>query len=202
MQTHALLRIASAAALSADAALPPWALEQLADVPWVVVRRGLPRAGAIPVGVRGRTRSERCAAWVPPAGVRAGVTPPELAARRGWRTHPRRGVLPALQALDAVERIMATAGLGRQWGPGGSVGFELASGHAAVRPESDLDIVVQLKEPLAPQAALSLERQLWQLPVRIDVLLEAPAGAVALTEYVRSPGSVLLRTPVGPRLIG
>jgi phosphoribosyl-dephospho-CoA transferase len=201
MQTHTLLRLASSAAITADVALPRWALEQLADLPWVVVRRGSLRDGAIPIGLRGRTRSERCAAWVEPASVRASATPPELAALRGWRAHPRRAALPAFAALNAVEAIMAAAGLGRQWGPGGSVGFELASGHATVSPESDLDIVVQLPEPLTRQAARSLDQQLRQLPVRIDVLLETPAGGFALSEYAGTGGQLLVRTPIGPTLI-
>jgi phosphoribosyl-dephospho-CoA transferase len=134
--------------------------------------------------------------------VRLSVTPPELAALRGWRTHPRRGALPALAALDAVESIMAAAGLATQWGPGGSVGFELASGYAAVGAESDLDVVVQLHEPLLRPAARSLDERLRQLPVRIDVLLESPAGGVSLTEYADSRERVLLRTPAGPQLVG
>jgi phosphoribosyl-dephospho-CoA transferase len=201
MQTHTLLLIASSAAVSAEVPLPRWALEQLADVPWVVVRRGFLRDGAIPIGLRGRTRSERCAAWVEPASVRTSVTPQELAALGGWRTHPRRAALPAFEALDGVEAIMVAAGLATQWGPGGSVGFELASGHATVRPESDLDIVVQLPEPLTRHAARSLDQQLRQLPVRSDVLLESPAGGFALSEYARTGGRGLLRTPAGPRLI-
>ena len=201
MQTHTLLRISSAAAISADTPLPRWALEQLAHAPWVVVRRQGVRAGAIPVGVRGSTRGERCAAWIQPPSVLASVTPLELAARRGWRAHPRRAALPALDALDAVESIMAAHGLSGRWGPGGSVGFELASGHATVGPRSDLDVVVQLPVWPAHRTARALEMRLRQLAVRIDVLLETPEGGLALSEYARGRAPFLLRTAGGPRLV-
>jgi hypothetical protein len=40
------------------------------------------------------------------------------------------------------------------------------------------------------------------MPVRFDVQLELDEGAVALAELVReAPGTVLLRTAPGPRLI-
>jgi len=201
MQTHTLLRIAPAAAVSADAPLPDWALERLTHAPWVVVRRERARAGCIPVGVRGRTRSERFAGWVMPDQVLVSLTPLELAVRRGWCTHTRRAALPALDALDAVESIMAAAGLGTRWGPAGGVGFELASGCATVRPQSDLDLILQLTTLLTREAARALERQLRRLPVRADVLLETPDGGVALSEYACGRGPFLLRTAGGPRLI-
>ena len=201
MQTHTLLRIASAAAVSAGTPLPHWALEQLTRTPWVVVRRERARAGCIPVGVRGRTRNERFAGWVTSTKVLISLTPLELAVHRGWRTHPRRPVVPALDALDAVEAMMAAAGLGARWGPAGSVGFELASGCATVRPQSDLDLILQLPALLTREAARALERRLQQLPVRADVLLETPDGGVALTEYACGRGPFLLRTAGGPRLI-
>jgi phosphoribosyl-dephospho-CoA transferase len=201
MRTHTLLRIASAAALSADGELPRWALERLAHVPWVVVRRDGARAGGIPVGVRGPRRSERCAARVEPAGVSGSVTPLQLAARRGWSGHPRAAALPAVSALDAVESIMSAAGFGARWGPAGSVGFELASGCVTVGPGSDLDVILQLPGLPTRAEARALERQLRALPVRVDVLLEIPQGGLALSEYVTGRTPLLLRTAQGPSLV-
>ena len=200
MRTHTLLRIASAAAVYAEAPLPDWARRQLAHTPWVVVRRACARGTDIPVGVRGATRGERCAAWVNPTSVCTSVSPLELAARRDWRSHPRRAELPALSALDAVESIMAAARLAERWGPAGSVGFELASGYAAVGPQSDLDIILQLEAPLTRAVACALGMQLRQLPVRTDVLLETADGGLALCEYIRGRPPFLLRTATGPQL--
>ena len=36
---------------------------------------------------------------------------------------------------------------------------------------------------------------------RLDVQVETPLGAFALAEWSRSGGSVLLKTPAGPRLV-
>ena len=197
---HALLRIGAAGALRAAEAAPPWVGAQLACAPWVVARRERCRDGLLPVGVRGRTRAERFAAWLDPAAVLECVTPAQLAARRGWRLHPRRAEVAALAALDAVEAIMAGAQLAGCWGPAGSVAFELVSGCATTGPASDLDLVVLTDEPLAAARAARLVGQLAALTARVDVQLETPQGALSLGEYVRARAPFLLRTADGPRL--
>jgi phosphoribosyl-dephospho-CoA transferase len=191
--THALVRIAGAPALEGAGVLR--------RAPWVVVRRVRPRAGLIPVGVRGSRRSERLAAWLHPEAVLECLTPPELAARRAWRLQPRRARLPALAALERVEAIMRERRLACPWGPCGSVAFELASGVATVTARSDLDLMVRVDGPLAPGAAAELAGALARLPVRVDLLLEFPHGAVALAEYAAPSGPLLLRTPEGPRIL-
>src|SRR4029077_10897386 len=92
--THALLRIAAAEVLQCDTHLPEWVVQALRRAPWVVVRRASVREGLIPIGVRGAARSMRFAAWLPPGEVREAVNPRELAARRGWRAHPRAARVP------------------------------------------------------------------------------------------------------------
>jgi phosphoribosyl-dephospho-CoA transferase len=199
MQPHTLLRIGAPLDFE-DELCAVWVRAQLARVPWVVVRRARSRHGLIPVGVRGATRAQRCAGWLAAAGVRELVTPLELAARGGWRDHPRCAQVPALVALGAVATIMARHGLGRAWGPAGSLGFELASGERAATPGSDVDVIVELTDPLVPGVAGSVQQELSRLAVRVDVLLEAPQGAVALTEYAQAHAPYLLRTADGPRL--
>src|SRR5689334_17841313 len=147
MQTHALLRIDSADAVCGETAVPLWVGERLARARWGVVRRTRGRDGLVPVGVRGGTRAERFAGWVCPGKVREYLTPPQLAARRGWRGHPRRVQIAALAVLDEVESIMARARLGSHWGPAGSVAFELASGCATASCASDADLVLLPGEP-------------------------------------------------------
>ena len=201
MRTHALLRIAGAGALHCDGALPRWVARELRHAPWVVVRRERSREQLIPVGVRGQARAQRCAAWLPESQVLECVEPLELSARRAWTVAPRRALVPALAALGAVEPIMERLGFARSWGPVGSVAFELASGLAAARPESDLDLIVQADAPLSPQRAAALAGELVRLAVRADVLLEVPAGAVSLEEYARGQVPLLLRTADGARLV-
>jgi phosphoribosyl-dephospho-CoA transferase len=215
LKTHTLLRIGGAAALAteADSDLPTWVGKSLQRAPWVVVRRAQMRDGLIPVGVRGESRQERFASWICANAVLEYVTPQALAARRPWATtlEPSRcAVVPALATLDRADRIMSEHGLQGLWGPGGSVGFELASGVPAATASSDLDLVIYAGrlEPGGPlgqssmDIARSLVAALATLPVRVDVLLELPDGALALAEYIRPPGgSVMLRTTEGPRLI-
>lgn len=201
MRTHALLRIAGADALHCEAAVPQWVAAQLRHAPWVVVRRERSRDKLIAVGVRGPQRAQRCAAWLPESQVLECLEPLELSARRGWAGAPRCAVVPALAALGAVEPIMERLGFAHSWGPVGSVAFELASGLATARPESDLDLIVQADEPLPALRAAALVGELARLAVRADVLLEAPAGAVSLEEYAREQVPLLLRTADGARLV-
>lgn len=191
---HDLLRIVDAEALACEAAPPAWARASLLRAPLVVVRRAAARGALVPVGVRGRTRSERLAAWVRAADALGVLSPEDLARARGWRA--ARG--PHAAALDAVERLMAAHGLA--WGPVGSVGFELAAGVPCATPESDLDLLVRAPVPLGRERARALLEALAALPVRADVQLETPSGGVALAEYAAG-GGVALRTGAGPRRV-
>jgi phosphoribosyl-dephospho-CoA transferase len=200
LRTHCLLRIAGVEALAVSGAAPAWLAAELERAPWVVVRRAAPLGGRIPVGVRGRRRAERFAAWLDPAQARECVDPLELAARRAWRDSPRCGRVAALAALAAVESIMERRGLGSAWGPVGSAGFELASSVPTATADSDLDLIVRFGSP--PPAALAGELlvELSRFAVHCDVLLETPLGAIALIEYAQARAPVLVRTSTGPRL--
>jgi phosphoribosyl-dephospho-CoA transferase len=201
-RTHCLLRIAGAEALAGASAAPRWLASELERAPWVVVRRAAPLDGRIPVGVRGRRRAERFAAWLDPAQAREYVEPLELAARRAWRNAPRCARVAALAALAAVASIMERLRLGHAWGPVGSAGFELASGVPTATADSDLDLIVRLEAP--PPAALARELliELSRLDVETDALLETPCGAIALIEYAQARAPFLVRTAAGPRLSG
>jgi phosphoribosyl-dephospho-CoA transferase len=198
---HALLRLGDLDALQWEGLRPDWAWASLQRVPWVVVRRSAHRPGVRPVGVRGALRQQRGAAWLADHAVQECVTPQQLAAQRAWRRHPGRHANPAVEVLDEVASVLCALGLGGRWGPGGSVGFELASALPCTTPDSDLDLVLQADQPIARSEAGRLHAELSRLPVRIDVLLEAPRGAVALSEYVECSGVTLLRCADGPRLV-
>ena len=197
--THTLLRIGGPQALQGES--PTWGIESLQRAPWVVVRRARSCGELIPVGVRGELREQRYASWLAPRDILEIVTPRTLAHRRAWLQIEavRRASVPALNALDQVETVMRAHGLEGMWGPGGSVGFELASARATAAINSDLDLIVEC----TTVDACALWAALAALPVRVDALLETPHGAVALQEYARSRsenGSFLLRTTQGPRL--
>jgi phosphoribosyl-dephospho-CoA transferase len=198
---HALLRVADLDALDWDAGRPDWAPQAVRRAPWAVVRRSVPRLNQWPVGVRGGVRSQRAAAWLPDGAVQECITPQMLAAKRAWRQRPSIASAPAVAVLDEVTSILAAHGHAGRWGPGGSVGFELASGVPSTTLNSDLDLVLSADEPMPQTDATRLHADLSKLPVRIDLLLETPHGAVMLAEYATSTGMTLLRCAQGPRLV-
>jgi phosphoribosyl-dephospho-CoA transferase len=197
---HSLLRLQDAGALEWESTKPEWAPASLRRAPFVVMRRPPPRTNGLPVGVRGDARSQRAAAWISAGAVQECITPQMLAAQHAWRQRRDFDFTPAVAALDEVAAIFDGHGMAGRWGPGGSVGFELASGVPATTPTSDLDIVLDAAASMARADAVRLHEELSALPVRIDVLLETPNGAVALGEYAKSAGAILLRSPQGPRL--
>jgi len=214
LETHTLVRIRGPQALlrAPGSDLPTWAAESIRRTPWVVIRRAQLHCGLVPVGVRGASRHERLAAWLSPDDALEYVTPQRLVSARNWARAAAAAALrhrdiPALAVRDPVERIMAENGLAKLWGPAGSVGFELATGQPTATASSDLDLVVELARPeLIAGNALSLWSALNALPARVDVLLETPRGAVALSEYARARAgnnqrSFVLRTATGPCLI-
>jgi phosphoribosyl-dephospho-CoA transferase len=198
---HALLRVSDLEALMWEMPRPDWAWQSLQRAPWVVVRRSVPRAGLWPVGVRGASRMQRCAAWLPDRAMAACVTPQSLAANRAWRQLRDGDANPMVAVLEEVAAVLAAHGHGKRWGPVGSVGFELASALTCTTPDSDLDLVLSADQPISRIEAAGLHAALSKLPVRIDMLLETPHGAVALSEYARAEGLMLLRCAGGPRLV-
>jgi phosphoribosyl-dephospho-CoA transferase len=201
LAVHTLLRVAGPESVRFGESPEPWVADALRLAPWVVVRRAEACGDAIPVGVRGSHRAQRCAAWIEARAVLETATPEHLARARGWAASPRRDAIPALRALDAVEAIMREGGLANCWGPAGSVGFELASGHPSATASSDLDLVVRAGQPLQRGHARALAAALDTLSVRTDVLIETPHGAVALLECVGATENLVLRTRRGPRLV-
>jgi phosphoribosyl-dephospho-CoA transferase len=198
---HALLRVSDLDALVWEARRPDWARTQLQHAPWVVVRRSAHRSGLWPVGVRGALRAQRCAAWLPDRAVDDRVTPQLLASRRAWRQHWGNEAHPPIVVLEEVALILAALGHDGRWGPCGSVGFELATGLPCTTRDSDLDLVLQAERPMAREDAARLHADLTKLAVRIDLLLEMPHGAVALSEYATVGDMMLLRSAQGPRLV-
>jgi len=198
---HSLLHVADADALEWESAPPDWVSAALRCAPYVVTRRTLPRSEAVPVGVRGGARWQRAAAWLSLGAVDECITPQVLASQRAWRERSAFAITPAVAVLEQVAMILEGQGLAGRWGPGGSVGFELASGVVSTTPNSDLDIVLYAEGSLARDHAAHLQAELSSLPVRIDVLLETPNGAVSLAEYSTGVGAMLLRSALGPRLV-
>ncbi|WP_406694285.1 malonate decarboxylase holo-ACP synthase [Singulisphaera sp. Ch08] len=207
---HDLLRVREPAVVTAEGPTPSWVEPALRRTPWVVVRRGRIQAGQIPVGVRGPARSQRFPAWLAVADVTERRSPEDLWDSVENRPTPglayapgraRTEAVPALAALARVAPLLASRGY--CWGPGGSVGFELATAGPTASASSDLDVILRQSCRLEPDEARSLQAALVAAaaPARIDVLLETPRGGVSLTDLAAAPRQILMRTADGPRLV-
>jgi phosphoribosyl-dephospho-CoA transferase len=194
---HDLLKLSDAAvdALPADA--PSWARCALTATPWVVVRRAAVPVRLIPVGIRGSGRAERHAWNVAAQDVCRLVAPEDLT-----DVDPTTGnEVAAIAALRSVRTFLVEADV--PWGPTGSVGFELATGSPTATPDSDLDLLV--RAPHLTSEVLSrltaLHDHFDRLDVRVDCQVETRTGAIALPELLSTSGEVLVKTPLGPRLV-
>jgi phosphoribosyl-dephospho-CoA transferase len=198
--THDLIRLREPIGLTADGPVPSWVEPVLRRTPWVVVRRGHVRDGMMPVGVRGLTRSQRFAAFASIAEITDVLSPDDLAGSSYVLSQKRKDAVPALAALDRVAGLLMRRG--SQWGPGGSVGFEIATGVATTTTSSDLDLILRQDRRLEPNQAMELLTALAKAaaPARIDVMLETPMGGVSLADLAALPAQLLVRTPCGPRL--
>ena len=164
---------------------------------WVVVRRGRISDGLIPVGVRGMQRHERWAGFASLSEVLETRRPDQL--RLLLAEDSRRG-LQAFQTLSYLESQLV--GLNMSWGPGGSVGYELASGIPAVHDGSDLDLILFAPKKLNITKAQDLWRMISSAPGKVDALIETPFCGFSLEEFVTtSPRKILLRTSDG-RILG
>ena len=198
--THDLIRLREPRALTAEGPAPSWVEAALRHAPWVVVRRGYVRDGMMPVGVRGMARYERFAGLLAFAEIAEWLSPEDLTIGDHNIEPFRKDAIPALAALDRVAPVLVRRGY--HWGPGGSVGFELASGTATATASSDLDLILREDRRLEPNKAAELLAVLAKAaaPARIDVMLETPGGGVALADLAAMPAQVLVRTPDGVRL--
>jgi phosphoribosyl-dephospho-CoA transferase len=198
--THDLIRLREPIALTVDPSVPAWVEPALLRTPWVVVRRGHARDGLIPVGVRGLARHQRFAAVLTVAEIAERLSPEELTESRHLIARKRNDEAPALAALACVAPILASRGY--RWGPGGSVGFEIATGVATATSSSDLDLILRQEHRLGLDEAIDLRAVLAEAaaPARVDVLLETPRGGVSLADLAAMPARLLVRTPDGPRL--
>jgi phosphoribosyl-dephospho-CoA transferase len=194
VRTHDLLEIDSGQLIAALVSAPQWVEESLRKSPFVVVRRDRATGEQIPVGVRGAERNQRWATLCHPKFVRNILKPPQLLGRTAPTA--RANAAPALRALQLLkERWMDCE---HPWGPGGSVGFELATGTHVVKPESDLDIVLYAERRMTAEEAKSLCDRAMDLPAVVDIRVETPACGFSLIEYVQTESSsILLRTPSG-----
>jgi phosphoribosyl-dephospho-CoA transferase len=198
---HYLLKIDAAEVMFSndqdDQCVPAWVFRELRETSWVVVRRAVVTRDRIPIGIRGPERAQRWAASYPPNAVRQIITPTDLLNRFN-----KTEVLYDSPAYNGLRSLaIAWQWLTHSWGPGGSVGFELATRKRTTTPRSDLDIIVYADKHLSRTDAERLLISARGLQVTVDIRVETPVCGFSLAEYVESSAkSVLLRTCAGPML--
>lgn len=179
-----------------DAGAPDWAREVLAAGLPVVMRRGPAPQDQVAVGVRGRSREQRYATWMPLAAIQRCVAPEQLS---GGAAGAGQGAWPALRALAWLAPQLDARELA--WGVTGSVGYQLATGQTVLHANSDLDLLLRAPQPLGRKTAAELLALLELALCRVDLQLETPAGAIALREWAGPAPQVLLKTSIGPHLV-
>lgn len=196
---HDIVTVEASSALVGGQPIPDWVYEAVDRTKRVVVRRAPVKNGLLPIGVRGELRHQRYAAYLLLSSVTDVQTPIQLAEQARWKSISRKDALVAFSVLEQIASYCNKAGI--RWGPTGSIGFELASGCETAHAGSDIDIAIYAERPVERQTAENWMRFHQRLPVRIDALLETPAGACSFIEYARSERRILLRTQAGPRLV-
>ena len=196
-QVHDLLHVDPESVNPGCPAEQAWVKDALAASPWVVVRRDDATEDQIAVGVRGATRGDRWGGFVARSQIRSIVRPEDLRF-----LHCSSRYLPRTPALKALLQMNERwCGLTLPWGPGGSVGFELASGRPSTNDSSDLDLIIRASAAISKEQARSLWKRTQDLTVRVDVRVETPFCGFSLEEYAcGSSGRILLRYPDGPKL--
>jgi phosphoribosyl-dephospho-CoA transferase len=196
---HDLLWVTDWHALHASTPLPAWVnAGWMASAPVVVRREQVEGTALIPVGLRGRERSERLGAYLESGAVLRRLSPEMLARQAAWLQMPDLDCLPATAALKRIASLLDASGL--RWGPTGSMGFALASGLPALREQSDLDILVRCDAPFTRVQQRVLADMLEGHGCRIDMQIDTGHGGFAFREWAREHGRVLLKTGLGPFL--
>lgn len=192
---HDLLEIEGIQDISSLSTIPDWVELSLAKAPFVVVRRARASEGLIAVGIRGSERNERFPAFLPVNRIIRRITPEQLTRDRKWSEQPKE----IFQGLEQIGKLMDSHSL--KWGPGGSIGFELASGKETTRKTSDIDIVIHFSKNFTLDFARKIEAELKKNQFQVDVQIETLEGAFLLGEYAAvGEKPILLRTIDGPIL--
>ncbi|KAB0660865.1 MULTISPECIES: malonate decarboxylase holo-ACP synthase [Acinetobacter] len=192
LEAHDLLWGMSADTLAEDAPLWVKAVLQRGDP--VVVRRAITAADQVAVGIRGQFRHQRYAAVMSRSTITRQLKPEALTQ---VAIHQFKHLAERLQSISSIMKNFSGC-----WGYTGSFGFELATGIATVTAQSDIDLLLRTEQPFAKQLAIELLENFQQVGLNVDIQLQLPQGGLALKEWARNSGKVLLKRPDGAVLVG
>lgn len=177
----------------ADSQLPAWV--KATQLLYGTVRRGTPEnKNSVLVGLRGEKRNQRFGCELSKTQILAVSHPWELTDKHSFRQEVVCDY-PAYQLYQTARQQL----FGCRWGVGGSLGFELATDLAALRPGSDLDLLLytDTKADL-PDTAFQKAPDFFE---KVDIQVITAKGGFSLKEYLRAPDKkILLKTNQGPIL--
>lgn len=183
--------------------LPGWAKDSLSETKTVVVRRGLINDNLIPVGIRGYERKQRFACYLNVAAIKKQYHPQYFIQHKSWASLSEdRQKLPPFRALQKIVPLLSNF----QWGIGGSLGYEMATGVKMVKNTaqhvSDLDLLLYQTPTLNRSQARELLQKLNQSHVHADVQVVKGQNGFSLEEYAANRSKkTLVKTAAGPLLV-
>jgi len=191
LEAHDLLWGMTVDCLADDA--PLWVKEVLLRGDPVVVRREITPEDHVAVGIRGQFRHQRYAALMPRSAISKQLKPEAL-------THVNTKQFEHLaERLQSISSIMKN--FSGCWGYTGSFGFELATSIKTVTQQSDIDLLIRAEQLFAKKQAIELLETFQQAGLNVDIQLQLPQGGLALKEWARNSGKVLLKRADGAVLV-
>ena len=154
----------------------------------------------MPVGIRGLARSQRFAACLAVVEIADRLSPEDLTDVASTCIVREAQGCGAGPGCAGPCRAHLWRRRGHRWGPGGSVGFEIATGVPTATASSDLDVILRQDQPARAVRRRSICTPLWskRQPRRGSTcILETPRGGVSLADLAACRGRVLVRTPDG-----
>ncbi|AVZ05222.1 malonate decarboxylase holo-ACP synthase [Acinetobacter pittii] len=193
LEAHDLLWGMTVDYLADDA--PYWVKEVLQRGDPVVVRRAITPVDQVAVGVRGQFRHQRYAAQMSRSAISRQLKP-EALTNLDAVTQQFEHLVERLQSISNIMKNFSGC-----WGYTGSFGFELATGIKTVTEQSDIDLLIRAEQPFAKKQAVELLENFQQARLNVDIQLQLPQGGLALKEWARNSGKVLLKRPEGAVLV-
>ncbi len=198
LEPHTLVKISSVEQVDTDEEIPEWVSTIFKVATYVIVRRG-PQEGKIPVGIRGYEKYQRFAGWIAAKDIVKTITPGETVAYLN-SVSGIRAKLPAFRVANKVIPLLK----GYEWGIGGSLQFELATGLPMVKQSSDLDIIMQ--RPQTKMEISTAKELLESLKIiagtHADIQIVNGQNGFSLEEYVQQRSSkMMMKTEHGPQLV-